>query len=165
MVIVVFGLPGSGKSYFASRLALQLNAAYLNSDEIRKQLIAERKYTDAEKLQVYDHILAGMTDAIQQHKTVVLDATFYKQSIRTKFEQAAGAFDETFIYIEITAAEEIIRERVSKPRESSEADFDVYLKLKNIAEPVLTDHLVLQSTNSNISSMLQLATAYINNSK
>jgi predicted kinase len=163
MVIIVFGLPGSGKSYFASRLAKQLGAVYINSDELRQQLITERKYTDAEKILVYDEMLAAMTGAIQENKTVVLDATFYKQALKNRFELTAKSFNRRVFFIQVTAAEDIIEERVKRPRAHSEADFNVYLKLKKMAEPLLTDHLVLHSTDSNISSMLQTAAAYINN--
>lgn len=162
MVIIVFGLPGSGKSYFASRLAKKLRAVYVNSDELRMKLLAERTYTDAEKLFVYDTILASMKDAIQQKKAIVLDATFYKQSIRAKFEHAADAAREQIIYIEVTAAEELIKERVSRSRKVSEADYGVYLKLKKAAEPLVQDHLVLQSTNSEVSPMIEKAIQYIN---
>ena len=86
MVIIVFGLPGSGKSYFASRLALKLDAMYVNSDELRLKLLSKRTYSDAEKILVYEHILAAMEDALQNKKTIVLDATFYKEAIRKTFE-------------------------------------------------------------------------------
>lgn len=162
MVIIVFGLPGSGKSYFASRLAKQLGAVYVNSDELRMKLLAERTYTDAEKLFVYDAMFESMTDAIQEKRAIVLDATFYKQSIRTKFEQAADAAGEQIIYIEVTASEELIKERVSRPRKVSEADYGVYLKLKEAAEPLVQDHLILQSTNSDVSPMIEKAIQYIN---
>ena len=165
MVIIVFGLPGSGKSYFASRLAQQLGALYVNSDQVRLQLIADRNYSETEKLQVYDMMLSAMAIAISQQKDIVLDATFYKQSIRTMFEERAAILQESILIIEVTAEEEIIRERVSKPREFSEADFDVYLKLKTIAEPLEQDHLVLHSTNHNIDEMLQDATKYIKSKK
>jgi len=161
MVIIVFGLPGSGKSYFASKLAQQLGALYINSDQIRLQFIADRNYSDTEKLKVYDMMLQAMGIAISQRHEIVLDATFYKQSIRTMFEEQAASLQESILYIEITAKEEIIRERLSKPREFSEADFEVYLKLKTIAEPLKQDHLVLHSDNNNINAMLQDAMEYI----
>ncbi|MBK8833184.1 MAG: hypothetical protein IPN60_20530 [Saprospiraceae bacterium] len=47
------------------------------------------------------------------------------------------------------------------PRVYSEADYDVYLKLKKSAEPLTRDHLVLVSTNNNIVSMLHEALHYI----
>jgi len=165
MVIIVFGLPGSGKSYFASRLAIKLNALYVNSDELRIKLFSKRSYTDAEKMLVYDSMLAAMSDAIPLKKSIVLDATFYKESLRNKFEQTADEFKEKIIYIEVTAPENIIEERLKNPRIYSEANFDVYLKLKEISEPLLNDHLVLISSNNNISSMLREAIHHINTIK
>ncbi len=161
MVLVVFGLPGSGKSYLASRLAQLLGALYYNSDQLRLQLIADRNYSETEKLQVYNLMLWAMEIAISQQKDIVLDATFYKRSIRTMFEERAASLQESFLYVEVTAEEEVIKERVSKPREFSEADFNVYLKLKAIAEPLEQDHLILHSTNHNIDAMLQEAMNYI----
>ena len=38
MVVIVFGLPGSGKSYFASRLAGIISADYINSDRVRREI-------------------------------------------------------------------------------------------------------------------------------
>ncbi len=161
MVIIVFGLPGSGKSYFASRLAMHLEAEYVNSDELRMQMISERNYTEAEKRRVYDAMLSRMSDALTGNKPIVLDATFYKESIRRQFEQAAAACHGSIIYIEVTAPEDIIKDRLNIPRAYSEADYDVYLKLKKSAEPLNRDHLVLVSTNNNIVSMLHEAINYI----
>jgi len=161
MVIIVFGLPGSGKSYFASRLAMQLEAEYVNSDELRLKMLSERTYTDGEKLKVYQEMARAMSVALAAHKPIILDATFYKRSIRRKFEHKAALFKEKIIYIEVTAPEDIIEDRLKVPRMFSEADFDVYLKLKAIAEPLREKHLVLESSNNNIGSMLHEAIRYI----
>ena len=53
MVIIVCGLPGSGKSYFAERLAKKIDADYVNSDRLRKELFPSRTYSDREKATVY----------------------------------------------------------------------------------------------------------------
>jgi predicted kinase len=161
MVIIVYGLPGSGKSYFASRLAMQLEAEYVNSDEIRVKLLSERTYTEGEKLKVYEEMVRAMAAALAAHNPIVLDATFYKRSIRRKFEHKASMFKEKIIYIEVTAPEDIIEDRLKVPRIYSEADFDVYLKLKGVAEPLREKHLVLESSNNNIGSMLHEAIRYI----
>lgn len=42
----MLGLPGSGKSYFASRLADEVGALCLNSDEMRLAIFKSRKETD-----------------------------------------------------------------------------------------------------------------------
>jgi predicted kinase len=161
MVIIVFGLPGSGKSYFASRLAADLKALYVSTDELRLKLIPKRKYTDAEKALVYDSVEAMMADALRDKKPIVLDGTFYKESLRKKFEHTAGKFNEKIIYIEVTAPEGIIEDRLKQPRQYSEADYAVYLLLKKQFEPLLQDHLVLISSNNTISSMLRKAVRYI----
>lgn len=161
MVIIVFGLPGSGKSYFASRLAMQLEAEYVNSDKLRMEMIADRTYTEAEKNKVYEVMLKAMTDAVEARKPIVLDATFYKQSIRKRFEHKARHLGEKIIYIEVTAPENIIEDRLKIPRTYSEADFDVYLQIRKIAEPLKKDHLILVSSNNNIVSMLHEAIQYI----
>jgi len=164
MVAIVFGLPGSGKSFFASRLADELKATYLNTDELRMNMFNKRTYSDAEKLAVYDAMLATMSEAIHNGIPVVLDGTFYKKALRNKFEEAAAQIDEKIIYIEVTAPEDIIEERLKQPRKFSEADFDVYQKLKAIAEPLTKDHLVLDSSNP-VSTMITKAIHYINNFK
>ena len=53
MIIVIFGLPGTGKSYFGERLAKQLDIVYMNSDRIRQALQLQGKYGPEEKNQVY----------------------------------------------------------------------------------------------------------------
>ena len=161
MVIVVFGLPGSGKSYFATRLAAAMNAKYVSTDELRLSLFPIRTYSDAEKESVYHEMLNIMKGCILEKKPVVLDGTFYKESLRIKFEEALKELHEKPIYIEVTATEEIIEERLKKPRVNSEADINVYRKLKASAEPFLEDHLILDSSNDTIETMLHKAIHYI----
>src|SRR3954469_25860175 len=153
MVIIVFGLPGSGKSYFACRLASMINADYINSDKLRKEIVANRTYSENEKLAVYKMMLSKLIDAKNQNKNVVLDGTFYKDEIRRIFidevDKAGG-----IVFIEVIADENLINDRLQKTREDSEADFEVYKKIKAQWQPLDEPHLVLKSTNDNINEML-----------
>ena len=161
MTIIVFGLPGSGKSYFASRLAESLHALYVNTDEVRLKMFPDkREYTDDEKAAVYDALLSKMDEAIMHDQTIILDGTFYKNSLRHPFEVAAAKRNQKIIYMEVTAPEEIIKDRLQKPRAFSEATYDVYLKLKQEAEPFGTDHLVLDSSRP-VEEMITQAITYI----
>jgi predicted kinase len=72
MIVIVTGLPGSGKSYFASRLASMLDADYINSDRIRKNLFTQRTYSEEEKLKVYEEMLLQMRKAVENNNNVVL---------------------------------------------------------------------------------------------
>lgn len=157
MIIIVFGLPGSGKSFFASKLANKIKAKYLNSDTIRRQLFAVREYNSEEKMLVYNEMIKELKKLMKQDKSVVLDATFFKESIRNKFIKIVSDFGQNIIFIEVHADQKIIKERLSKRRENSEADYSIYLKIKKIFEPMDGEHLILESTQNNIDSMLDMA--------
>lgn len=159
MIIIVFGLPGSGKSYFARRLAAVLHAEYINSDILRRKMFHTRTYTEEEKEMVYDLMVDYMREAKTQNKNIVLDATFYKDRIRKKVTCETSV--DGIILIEVWAEESLIKERLLKPREDSEADFEIYRKIKAEWESLSEPHLVLQSTNDNIKEMLQQTMDYL----
>ncbi len=161
MVVIVFGLPGSGKSYFASRLANLINAEYINSDVVRRTFPDKKTYSLNEKLSVYNEMLKRMKEMLKENRNLVLDATFYKSDIRIKFIYEAN-LNEKISFIEVRANESVISERLKKTRTDSEADFEVYKKIKNEWEPFNQDHLILQSTDNNIEEMLHKAAGYLN---
>ena len=164
MIVIVFGLPGSGKSYFASKLAMKLRAEYMNSDVIRNRLFAVKEYTPEEKTKVYDEMFREMIKAIKQSENIILDATFYQKSIRTKFREAAKEFGQRIVFIEVWADQKIINERLSRKRPNSDADYAVYLAIKEVFEPMNREHLILQSTQDNIDEMMDAALTFIQKS-
>lgn len=158
MIVFVAGLPGSGKSYFAKKLAEILHAEYLSSDKLRKELFTQLTYSDSEKAAVYKNMLEKMEKATAQNKNVVLDATFHKKSRRDLFSNHAN---DAIHFIEIRADKEIIKERLEKPRPHSDADYRVHQKIKKEWEPLAEEHLQLHSTNNNIDQMLGVAIKYL----
>ena len=161
MNIIVFGLPGSGKSYFAIKLAKKLQARYVNSDVIRNELFAVKEYSQEAKMKVYNEMIREMNKAIQQNANIILDATFYKKSIRNKFSEAVKEFGQSIIFIEVWAYQKIIIERLSRKRQYSDADYSVHLYIKEVFEPMKREHLILHSTQENIGEMMDVALKYI----
>ncbi len=161
MIVLVIGLPGSGKSYFAMKLAELLGARYVSSDITRRLMFNDRTYSDEEKSIVYDEMQDQVKLSIENNASVVLDATFYLADIRLPFLHLAESYDQRIEIIEIQAADEIIKERLAASRHYSEADYAVYLKIKEAFETCTIDHLVLQSTQENINEMLMKAMHYI----
>lgn len=160
MIVIVFGLPGSGKSYFASRFAKVINAEYINSDRVRKEMFQKRVYSDEEKKAVYDKMLERMKESVKQKRDVVLDGTFHKKDTRKIFvEEMKGKGG--ILFIEIQADENIIMERLKKERPYSEADFEIYKLISLQNEPLNEPHLVLKSTDNNIDEMLLKASDYL----
>lgn len=161
MIIVVFGLPGSGKSYFAKHLAERLNARHIKSDEVRAEMEKMGTYDPETKEAVYQAMIQKMKSLYKPGQPVILDATFYKAHIREKVKASAKELGADLHFIRITANENVIRQRVSRDREDSEADFQAYLKVKKAFEPISESHLELDSSEGDIQAMLQEAERYL----
>lgn len=158
MIVAVIGLPGSGKSYFAERLARAIHGIYINSDRLRKELFAKPEYTPEEKVRVYQVMLQKMREALEQGRNAVLDATFHLKQSRDLIAAEAGA---KVHFIEIRAHEAVISKRLKKIRPWSDADFAVYQLIKKEWEPMAEEHLILESTEDNIEFMLKQALQYL----
>lgn len=161
VIVIVFGLPGSGKSYFARALAAALDCPLISSDAVRQQMQQNGRYDDQTKTAVYQEMLSLMEAGIKEHKSLLLDATFYKAGIRKLFIDKAGELDYPIYFIEIRAADETIKTRLSNKRPDSEADFDVYLKIKPQFEQLTGPHLVLYSDREPLGQMLAKAQTYL----
>jgi predicted kinase len=161
LMIMVMGLPGSGKSFFARRLSETLVASYIGSDELRSKMGLMGKYQLSSKQMVYQAMIKGAEEIIQNHGDVVLDSTFFLEETRNKVEELCRKNGAKLIPILVEAEENIIGERLSKPRKDSEADFQVYRKIKGDFEPIKGPYLSLVSTNDNIEEILGQAIHYI----
>jgi predicted kinase len=161
MIILVSGLPGSGKSYFASRLASELDAVHLSSDSTRKQMEALGQYVFHDTLTVYEEMAKQAGALLRDGKVVVVDATFYRHEMRELFQTLAKLLHEKLVSIEIIASESLIKQRLSKPRPDSDADFSVYRLVKAQYEQPDDDHLVLESASDNIADMLAKGKEYL----
>jgi predicted kinase len=161
MIIAVLGLPGSGKSYFAEKLSDRVGAVYLNSDQTRNDLGARGKYTAEDKLFIYRVMAEKAGQVLDAGKHVVVDATFYKQDMIDQFKELAKTYASSVWFIKIEADEDLIKSRLAKPRTHSEADYNVYRKIKQQFEEPQVPYLSLRSENDNVNSMLDQALDYI----
>lgn len=160
MIIAVTGLPGSGKSFLARHLALKIGGTKISSDQVREELKQRGKYDEESKLEVYQEMLALTRSAVHKNSHVVLDATFHKERVRKHILEAATALHVPLYFVEVKAAEVIIKERVTKRRADSDADFNVYLKIKEELEPLKEDHLTLYSDRTDLDEMIGEALRY-----
>ena len=161
MIIIVFGLPGTGKSYFAEKLSRRLAAKYINSDILRNTLQSRGKYTLIDKLHIYRVMAEKTREALEQGESVIVDATFYKQEMIDLFVTLARDHALAIRFIKVEADETLVQERLKKRRTDSEADFQVYLKIKNEFQEIHVPHLVIRSAEDNIQTMIESALHYI----
>ncbi len=137
------GLPGAGKTRFAKALSEKMHAVHISSDSIRFEKLKVRSYSDKEKEIVYHLMIERAIQVLKSDQSVVLDATFSSDELRNK---VSGHFERYATYfIQITAKESEIKDRLRKSRSSSEADFGVYNQIKNQWDPMDMRHLTLES--------------------
>ncbi len=161
-MIMVTGLPGTGKSTFAAALSEAINAVHLNTDVIRDALGKRGQYDDDSKTAVYHALLDQAAKCLANGQTVVVDGTFFQQSFRESFRRLATDARTSISWIEICAYEALVRTRVSQQRAYTEANFDVYLSIKAQYEPLTIAHLKLRSDRLRIDDMVLRAKAYLN---
>jgi predicted kinase len=161
MIVLVFGLPGTGKTYFSAHLANDIGAIHLSTDIIRTKMNKTEEYDENTKQYIYDKLKLEMIINLKNGNDVIVEGTFYDNEKRIQFIKAAAALQSPIKFIEIKAEETLIRDRLNQDRAQSEANFKVYQKIKRIFEPFEKQHLELWSYQDNISEMKQEAKKYI----
>ncbi|MCL4243728.1 MAG: AAA family ATPase, partial [Candidatus Dadabacteria bacterium] len=123
-VIVVFGIIGSGKSTLAETLAGELSCPVVSSDRVRKEITGtgetERRlegyeggiYSRETTLRTYEEIISRGEEALETHNTVILDASFSKRRWRDMVAQKSAEAGFVALFVETTAPEEVLRERL-----------------------------------------------------
>jgi predicted kinase len=161
MIIIVFGLPGTGKSYFSEKFAKVLQASWLNTDSQREKLKIGEENNLKVNQKVYEQLLEEMAAQIQYRKKVIVEGTFHSEKLRNLFLKKARKLEQDVFYIEIKADDEKVLQRLKKREGYSDADFKVYLQIKSAFEPVYQPHLVLWSDDENVEEMIEKANIYI----
>jgi len=160
-LVVVCGLPGTGKTSLAAAIAEALGALHLNTDRVRVALGLQGHYAEADKAVVYATMYRQAGEALLAGRAVVLDGTFSSEGERERVHELAREIDGASRWIEVKASEELVRERVSVKRAFSEADFAVYLKIRAQWQPLRDPHLVLWSAKDNLGAMTRDAIAWL----
>jgi predicted kinase len=139
------GLPGSGKSGLAERLAQYTGALHISSDRIRWQEHLNGRYEPEAMDYVYERMIALATEAVVEGKSVIMDASFSKEKHRDRLWEMIRLKKVLLCWAELITDEKTARERTSRLRPFTEAGFDVFLKMKSEWEPPLFPHLKLDS--------------------
>jgi predicted kinase len=161
VIIIVMGLPGTGKTYFAAHLAADIQAQHISSDKTRSLMQKRGAYSDKDRGQVYREMLVEAEETLNYGKHVIMDATYSQKAHRHEVMTLAQRLDASVHFIRLTAEETTVKDRTSREREESEADFKVYQIIKQSFEPLEIPHLILDSTQLKIDEMLAMARHYI----
>ncbi len=160
-LIMVVGLPGTGKSTFSRALAQQLGAEHLNSDVIRAELGLRGQYSAAAKAKVYRTLREQTKAKLQGGKSVIVDATLYREDLRQPYAELALELRRPIHWIELRTGLATIKKRVAGKRPFTEADFSVYEKIKALYEPLEQPHLHLETDEATLDALVAEAENYL----
>jgi len=89
LLILLYGYPGAGKTYFARQLVEQLQAAHVHGDRIRSELFDEPRY-DREENEVIAHLMDYMTgEFLNAGMSVVYDTNAMRLTQRRALRDLA----------------------------------------------------------------------------
>lgn len=149
MLVLVCGLPATGKSNLARSLTRKMKAQILNTDIVRKELFEKPAYSDEEKELVYDVTFLIARYLLTNRRNVIIDGTFYKKRLRDRMREIARDVGTRFKIVECICPEDVIRKRMVRRAERkvtlSDADLEVYEKIKAEFEPIEEDHIVVHT--------------------
>lgn len=145
----------------AKAFAARFQWTHLNSDLLRAELGLMGHYSPEDKQRVYEALMQKAREGLAAGKNILIDSTFYTRAIRQPFIQLASDLNTPLKWVEICASESTIRERVSRPRPDSEADWKVYESIRDAFEPVSDPHLTLHSDVQSGEEMLLLLDKYL----
>jgi hypothetical protein len=141
-LILLSGLPGTGKSYLAEALSRRFCLLVLRSDEVRKSLYPTPRYTPAENGRVYLTCYALIESLLRDGHAVVFDATNLMRRGRKRAQKLARAIGAPALIIVTTSPPDVVADRLRRRAAgetaaySSDADWQVHEKLAGTMEGI-----------------------------
>lgn len=149
-MIVISGLPGTGKTYFCGKLAERLPFIILESDNLRKTLFQSPSYSAKESSQLFRAIHLLIERLLKKGISIILDATILSERNREHLYSITGRLGVKLVLVRVEAPPEVVRERlVTRQIDSdnkSDADWAVYRKMKTSVERIRRNHYAVDTS-------------------
>lgn len=152
VMVVVVGLPGSGKSYLAREIAKRYPAAVLDSDALRQVLYAEPRHTQQEHGRLFPAIHVLMQSLLARGISVIVDATNLKEANRKPYYDIAARLGAKVVLVRTWAPPSVIRSRLDG-RETARHQLDrstatraVYEKMRGEAQRISRRHVSVDTS-------------------
>ncbi len=151
-LVVVSGLPGTGKSYFSRRLAERLPFLILESDALRRSLFSSPSYERQESSYLFQACHLLIYRLLKKGIPVILDATNLVERHRERLYSIADQMGARLVLVRVEAPAEAVRERLRTRREGrdtavkSDADWLVYQKMKPTVQEISRNHYAVDTS-------------------
>ena len=155
MIVLMAGLPGTGKSALAEALAGRLSGSVLSKDAIRHALFAPRdvEYSTEQDDFVMEVMLRAAERILQKHpdRHVFLDGrTFSRRYQIDRVTSAAKRWGQTWQILECICSDETARARLESQtgmgdHPAGNRSFALYLEIKQRFEPIALPKTVIDT--------------------
>jgi predicted kinase len=151
-LVLVSGLPGSGKSHFSRELCRRYPLAHLNSDALRRALFPHPTHGPAESARLFAAVHALLERLLSRGVSAVLDATSLKEEHRRPLYEIAQRAGAGLIIVRTEAPEAVALERLAGraggagAADASEATEAVYSRMKSEVEPVEGPYITVDTS-------------------
>ncbi len=151
MIILMAGLPGTGKTTLARALAERQAATVLNKDEIRAALFsaADIEYS-TEQDDLIQQVMLGVMEFILKKdpdRVVVLDGRTYSRRYQIdRVLEVASKIQQPWRILECVCSEESARRRLADQDHPAEnRNYELYLRVKARFEPITLPKTVIDT--------------------
>jgi predicted kinase len=149
-LIVVSGLPGTGKTYFCRQLARKLPAVILESDYLRRLLFPTPAYRAAESVRLFRACHLLIERLLKWGVPVIFDATNLAEHYRERFYRITGRLGARLVLVRVEAPPELVyqrlRARQGNGETNSDADWAVYRRMKPQIQRIHRRHYAVDTS-------------------
>ena len=151
-LVVVSGLPGSGKSHFCRRLTARHPIARLESDALRKALFGQPTHSPEESGRLFAALHCVLDRLLGAGVSALLDATNLREAHRRQLYSIADRHGAKLVLVSLRAPAAVVEERLAArtrradPADLSEAGLEVYERMRDQDEPIGRPHIVVDTS-------------------
>lgn len=149
MLIIMTGLPGTGKTTVSRALAREIGAAVLSTDKIRVERPGRPRFSRSAKGGVYERLFDRAGARLRDGENVILDATFYLERLRRAGAAVGRRAGVPAFIVEVVAPVPVVRRRMERrlraARGPRPAPFKVHAIIRASYETVRGRHFVVDT--------------------
>jgi len=151
-LVVVSGLPGSGKSYFCRQLTSRHPLARLDSDALRKALFGQPAHSPEESSRLFSACHYVLDRLLGAGISALMDATNLREVHRRQLYDIAERHGAKLVLVSLRAPAAVVegrlaaRARRADPEDLSDAGPEIYERMRSLDEPIARPHIVVDTS-------------------